>query len=102
MLFTSTDPARQADRIYLYPRADAAMATGEGRSVYRVAVRFDVGGRRVVPLWPGRVWIDPAWAAPAELHADGSITAKGPIPCALFVGSVTGGPLLLIVEDHAM
>jgi hypothetical protein len=86
MLYSLTRPAYQGDRILLDPSPDAARAdAGEGRPILEVAVRCDVRGRRVVPAWTDPQAFDPAWTAPAELHPDGSVTAKGPIPGRLFV-----------------
>jgi len=86
VLYTHTLPTRQADRIRLYPTSDAARAeAGDGRPILLVALRFDALDRRVNPLWTDPQSFDPTWTAPAEFHADGSITAKGPIPESLFV-----------------
>jgi hypothetical protein len=41
-----------------------------------------------VPRWIDPLAFDPAWTTPAELHGDGSVTAKGMIPKELFVAFV--------------
>ncbi|HEV3162695.1 MAG TPA: hypothetical protein VGZ22_01545 [Isosphaeraceae bacterium] len=85
MMYTNTRPTYQGDRIDLFPDAKAAQAAGgNGMSPYRVAVRFDARERRVIPLWTHPSVIDPSWTALAEAHADGSVTARGPIPSLLF------------------
>ena len=89
MFFTTTDPMHQSDRIYLYPRPEAALhGLNDGRSVFGVAVEFDLRSRKVTPLWVDRESFDPAWTTPAEPHADGSVTAKAPIPEPLFTALV--------------
>ena len=86
MLYTLTDPKRQPDRVELYPNVDAAIAhAGDGGVVYRVAVDFDATCRLLLPRWLVPEAFDPAWTTPAELHGDGSVTAKGLIPTELFV-----------------
>jgi hypothetical protein len=86
MMYTPTRPAEQGDRILLFPDPLAAKAAlGEGRALFGVAVQFDRRGRRVAPLGPDPRGIDPTWSAPAEAHADGSATARGPIPSPLFI-----------------
>lgn len=86
MLYTIASPADQLDRIRLFPSAEAARATFDGsRPVRVVAVGFDPGMRRIVPLWTDPMVFDPAWTTPAQHHADGSVTAKGPIPQPLFI-----------------
>ena len=84
MLYTHTPSTHQGDRIRFYPSATAAQAADSGQAVLAVAVRFDAPGRRVVPLWTDPDMFDPTWTTPAELHADDSITARGPIPARLF------------------
>jgi len=86
MLYTSAVAAHRDDRIHLFDSREAAsVGARDGRPVLQIALRFDPQGRRVTPLWVDSSAFDPAWWAPAELHADGSITARGPIP----------GPLIL-------
>ena len=107
MLYTLASLLHQADRIRLYPSAEVICSRGGGRSIVGVSVRFVARDRRVVPLWTDPAQFDPAWTTPAELHADGSVTAKGPIPGPLFVDHPgvklpeIDRPRLLIVEDHA-
>ena len=84
MLYTRTIPAEQRDRIELFPDVDAARM--DGHRVIGVAVHFDARSRRLVPLRAMPREFDPMWTTPAEFHADGSITARGPIPELLFVG----------------
>lgn len=83
--YTPTDPAHQGDRIRLYPAIEAAWADARGRPIYAVAVRLDSGRHRLSSLWTLMREIAPGWATPAELHHDGSVTARGPIPAVLFV-----------------
>ena len=84
MLYTLAPAAHREDRILLFPSMDAARITADrDREVLGVALSFDARGRRVTPLWIDAQAFDPAWWAPAELHADGSITARGPIPAPL-------------------
>lgn len=85
MLYTLTDPARQGDRIVLYPRFDQGRGEfGHAPSIYLVAVRYDEWSRRLVPLRVDLRSIDPMWASPAYREADGTVTARGPIPEPLF------------------
>jgi len=84
MLYAVNPPAR-ADRILLYPSAQAAqVSASHGRPIFAVAVRFEARHRCITPLSPAADGVDPKWFAPAEQHADGSITAKGPIPEVFF------------------
>jgi hypothetical protein len=85
MMYTNTRPTYQEDRIHLFPSLEAARAAGGCRRIlYKVAVRFDPLERRVVPLWTHPSVIDRNWRVRAEAHADGSVTARGPIPTLLF------------------
>lgn len=85
MLYTLTSPADIYDRIRLFPSREAALAVAEGaRKVLTVAVDFDPRMRRVIPSWTDPNHFDPEWTTPAQPHADGSVTAKGPIPSPLF------------------
>jgi hypothetical protein len=87
MLYTPTRPVDQGDRIRLYPSPDAARAeAGSDRPIFEVAVRLESRQRRVVPLWTLPQAFDPTWTTPAQIHADGSVTARAPIPRPLFVG----------------
>lgn len=86
MLYTPTRPADQGDRVRLYPSPDAARAeAGADRPIFEVAVRLEGRQRRLVPLWSLPQVLDPTWTTPAQIHADGSITARAPIPQPLFV-----------------
>jgi hypothetical protein len=86
MLYTITHPAEAYDRIRLFPSLEAARAVAfDGRNIQIVAVDYDHGMRRVVPLEVDPTVLDPAWSAPAQFHPDGSVTAKGPLPAHLFV-----------------
>jgi len=85
MLYTLTSPAESYDRIRLFPSLEAARAAEETRPIRVVALGFDARMRRVIPLWTDPQSFDPAWSAPAQSHADGSVTAKGPIPTSLFL-----------------
>lgn len=90
MLYTVIPPA-QVDRILLYPSEQAARTSAPtGRSIYSVAVHFEARHRRITPLASRRGHVDSTWAAPAEQHADGSITAKGPIPEVFFTECLLG------------
>jgi hypothetical protein len=84
LLYTVIPPA-QGDRILLYPDEQTARAVvNASRPICSVAVRFEMRHRRIIPLLSRPVGVDPTWAAPAEQHADGSITARGPIPEVFF------------------
>jgi hypothetical protein len=87
MFYALTPPESVTDRVRLYPTARAALAQAcEDRTVFVVAVDLDAGGRLVVPRWVDPQAIAPDWATCAQLHGDGSITARGRIPQELFVG----------------
>ena len=96
LLYTTTSPDCQGDRIRLYPSPEAARSgVNDSRLVHGVAVVLDRGDHRIIPTWTDPQIFDSAWMTPAELLADGSIIAKGPIPAPLFVrGSSRGRPLL--------
>ena len=86
MLYTLARPEAQGDRIHLAARIEVLQVRAdEGRAILGVAVHFDPRERRLIPLWSDPEAFDPAWSTPAEHHADGSITARGPIPAPLFV-----------------
>ncbi len=90
MYYALTPPHQQADRVRLYPTREAAIAhAGDDTPVYAVAVEFDKAGRLVVPCWVIPQAVEADWTTLAELHGDGSLTAKGAIPRALFVGCVS-------------
>jgi hypothetical protein len=92
--YTSTSPAHQGDRLRLYPSIEAARADAQGQPIYGVAVCLNAGGHRLSSLWTMIREIAPGWSTPAQLHHDGSVTAKGPIPAALFVAVGPPAPLL--------
>jgi hypothetical protein len=86
MLYTILRPAFPGDPIRLYCSVDAALADAlDGPPIVAVAACFDAPSRRVVPLWASLPGFDLAWTSPAECHADGSFTVRGPIPELLFV-----------------
>jgi hypothetical protein len=85
MLYTMTSPAEDYDRILLYPSIEAARAVaGSMKPVHLVDVDYDEMMRRVIPLRTDPQAFDPDWSTPAQPHADGTVTAKGPIPEFLF------------------
>jgi len=85
MFFTITSPDSEVDRVHLYPDIDAAVIEARGaQPVYRVDVELDEPSRRVTPSWVDDRVFDSSWHPPAEIHADGSITVRGPIPRVLF------------------
>jgi hypothetical protein len=92
--YTFTSPAHQGDRLRLHPSVEAARADAQGQLIYGVAVRLNPGGHRLSSLWTMMREIAPGWSTPAQLHHDGSVTAKGPIPAALFVEVGPPVPLL--------
>ncbi len=92
--YTFTSPAHQGDRIRLYPSIDAAWSDAQEQLIFGVAVRLSPGGHRLNSLWTMMREIAPGWSTPAELHHDGSVTAKGPIPVTLFVE--IGPPAVLL------
>lgn len=85
MLYTSAEPKMQGDRIRLFPSLSAYRSAFGSSPVHAVAVRFDPDGRRLFPLWTDPATFDPQWSTPAQFHADGSVTARAPVPQALFV-----------------
>lgn len=84
MLYTAYEPTSQGDRIRLFPSLAAFRTTFGNRAAFEVAVRYDPGDRRLYPLWTHPFSFDPTWSTPAQLHADGSVTARAPIPEVLF------------------
>jgi hypothetical protein len=90
LLYTTTPPDQQVDRIRLYPNPEAARADANDElTIHGVAVHLDRGDHRIIPLWTDPQLFDPAWMTPAELLADGSIIARGPIPTPLFMVDLT-------------
>lgn len=87
MLFARTDDSeREPDRVRLFPTPETAQDQGaDNHEVVAVALEVDADGRRVTPLWTDPQEFNPDWHAPAQLHADGSVTARGPIPEPLIV-----------------
>lgn len=85
MLFTSTTPARQGDRITLYldPR-EARHDARDGRTIFGVAVGLDPSGRRLNRVALDDPADDPLWGTPAYFEDFQRIVARGPIPDELF------------------
>jgi len=95
MLYTVVSADGPTDRIRLYPSPVAAREAARGeRPVAALAMDLDPWGRRVVPATIPLRDVDPTWSAPVELHADGSATARGPIPEALFLDCPTLRPVM--------
>jgi hypothetical protein len=85
MLFTTTTPAAQGDRILLYLDPFAARAeASDSRTVFEVAVDLDASGRRLRGVGSPEVATDPEWATPAYFEDFGRIMARGSIPGELF------------------
>jgi hypothetical protein len=96
LLYTTTPPDHQVDRIRLHPSPEAAGAeANDDLTIHGVAVHLDRGDHRIIPLWTDPQVFDPAWMTPAELLADGSIIAKGPIPAPLFKRYLASGRMSL-------
>lgn len=92
MLFAPADSEGTPDRVRLFPTLEAAAGKAvPQREWIAVAVEVAPCGRRVSPLWTDARAFDPGWQSPAQLHADGSVTARGPIP----------EPLILAVPSDA-
>jgi len=66
----------------------AIAADQECRPVFEVALNLEAGDRLVASSEINAPDFDPNWTTRAQLHGDGSITAKGTIPRELFVGSI--------------
>jgi hypothetical protein len=100
MFYCICDPDRQGDRIRLYRDVQAAIAADrECRPVYEVALDLEAGDRLVVSSELAALDFDPDWTTRAQLHGDGSITAKGSIPRELFVGSIYSPQCLARIQD---
>jgi hypothetical protein len=85
MLYTFEGPRDDADRVRFFLTAEAALAQADPEhEIHAVAVEFEDQMRRVVPRWTDPELFDPSWTTPAQPHADGSLTARGPIPRALY------------------
>lgn len=86
MLFAIADTERSPDRIRLFQTPESAQDQSRGdQEVIAVALEVDPQGRRVTPLWTDAREFNPEWDAPVQFHADGSVTARGPIPEPLIV-----------------
>ena len=93
MLYTLTPPSDPADRVLFFPSFEAALDALGGRAdrrLFRVAVRVDECRRRLIPVDPNTEGVDPLWTTPAQVHGDGTVTARAPIPAALYVGECSG------------
>lgn len=91
-LFTATHPDQQQDAIQLQANAEAARHEGgENQPVHRVAVCLSRDGHRLLPLGSFSPDFDATWATSAEPHADGSVTARGPLPGWLFTPVAVNG-----------
>jgi hypothetical protein len=100
MFYCTCDPENQGDRVRLYRDVESAIAADrECRPVYEVALNLDAGGRLVVSSELDAPEFDPDWTTRAQLHGDGSITAKGTIPRELFVGSIYSPQCLARIQD---
>ncbi len=87
MLFTSTRPDAQGDRILLYFDPEHAKAdSAEGHAILAVDVALDASRRRLsTPPQRGGAGLDPAWTTAAYLESFDRIVARGPLPDALFL-----------------
>ncbi len=100
MYYCTCDPDHQSDRVRLYPDVKAASAADhECRPIYEVALDLEAGDRLVVSTELAAPDLDPEWTTRAQLHGDGSITAKGAIPRELFVGSIYSPQCLARIQD---
>ena len=85
--FTATHPAQQGCTIRLHPSIEAArLEIGARQPIYRVAACLASDGHRLLPHGSLSPEFDAAWTTPVRPHVDGSVTARGPIPCWMFVG----------------
>lgn len=85
MLFTTTTPASQGDRILLFvDPMDAREEAPDRRTIYEVAVDLDASRRRLRGVGFPEASTDPDWATPAYFEDYGRIMARGPIPGELF------------------
>lgn len=86
MLYTLTPPTRQGDALHLYPTRQAALDHAMERQViHGVAVDLDENRGCLVPAVKPPWGLDAGWTTSVERHADGSMTARGPLPEILFV-----------------
>jgi hypothetical protein len=92
MFYTLIPPDHECDRVHLYPSLESASAASDDtRPIYQVALELAAGRRLVVSGCIDRGCLGPDWMTGAQLHGDGSVTAKGPIPIVLFIGCVFVG-----------
>jgi len=85
MLFTTTTPTHQGDRITLYLELDEARDDArDGRTIFEVAVGLDLSGHRLTSDSAHKPAHDSLWGTPAYFEDFQRIVARGPIPDALF------------------
>ncbi|MGO9465904.1 MAG: hypothetical protein ACLQIB_32875 [Isosphaeraceae bacterium] len=100
MYYCTFHPNDQYDRVRLYPDVGAAIAAAGGhRPVYEVAVSMEGDSRLVVASEVDPPESDLEWTTRAQLHADGSVTAKGTIPRELFVGYIYSPQCLARIQE---
>ena len=100
MFYCTCDPNHQGDRIRLYRDVESAIAADhECRPVYEVALCLEADDSLVVSSEIAALDFDPYWTTRAQLHGDGSITAKGMIPRELFVGSIYSPQCLARIQE---
>lgn len=100
MFYCTCHPDHQGDRIRLYRDVKAAIAAdADCRPVYEVALTLEAGDRLVVSSDITAADFDPDWTTRAQLHGDGSVTAKGTIPRELFVGSIYSPQCLARIHE---
>ncbi len=100
MFYSTCHPEHQSDRVRLYPDVGAAVAAaGDYRPVFEVAVNLEADTRLVVASEMDPPDSDPEWTTRAQLHGDGSVTAKGRIPRELFVGYIYSPQCLARIQD---
>jgi hypothetical protein len=85
MLFTTTTPSHQGDRITLYLELDEARDDArDGGTIFEVAVGLDLSGHRLTSDSAHKPSHDPLWGTPAYFEDFQRIVARGPIPDTLF------------------
>jgi hypothetical protein len=100
MFYCTCDPDHQGDRIRLYRDVEAAIAAdAECRPIYEIALHLEADDRLVVSTEITTPDLDPDWTTRAQVHGDGSITAKGALPRELFVGSIYSPACLARIQD---
>lgn len=83
MLFATTNPDSQGDRVLLYFDPTRARAEArDGRTIFGVVADLDASRRRVAAP-DGSAGLDLPWSAPAYLEGFDRVVARGPIPVAL-------------------